>query len=274
MHPGIFFGLFPPFPIREEVFVAIAFAPEFRSRIDNVIIPAVKAVGLTPRIVNATTISDSITTRISQGISQSRLVFADISTLTAGVRNANVMYEVGMAHAVRRPEEVILFRTDNDRLPFDVSTIIVNRYDPDNDAPTAIELVAEAFKNSLSEFDLTKSMAVQDAIGRLDLESITALAHVRHHQLSDFTRQVGEHRVLPIPMKFTVGRLLDLGLIRLAAAGGIGSDVKYQISEKGEAVCAVLSRSLEIPVNWDGYKQWRSLLAANGFARYKSWSKK
>ena len=47
--------------------------------------------------------------------------------------NANVLYEVGLAHALRAPEQVLLFRSDADPLLFDVSGIRVHTYDPDGD---------------------------------------------------------------------------------------------------------------------------------------------
>ena len=78
MYPANFFGLFPPFPKEETVFVAMSFADEFRPRYENVIAPGITEMGFEPAIVNAREISDSIITEILTGISNSRLVFADV----------------------------------------------------------------------------------------------------------------------------------------------------------------------------------------------------
>ena len=65
--------------------------------------------------VNATILFGSIITDILDGIAHSKLVLADISVATtgkwAGQRNGNVMYEVGLAHAVRQSTEVLLIRS-------------------------------------------------------------------------------------------------------------------------------------------------------------------
>lgn len=39
------------------------------------------------------------------------------------------MYEIGLAHAIRHPEEVLIIRSDADPLLFDVANIRVHRYD-------------------------------------------------------------------------------------------------------------------------------------------------
>src|SRR5688572_24479525 len=132
MYPAAFFGLFPPFPRTDQVFVAMSFAPQFDARWRDVIQPAIRRISANnirqePRRVDASIVGDSILTEILQGVSQSRLVFADITSRNhlgaEPVRNANVMYEVGLAHAVRLPEEVLLFRSDADPLLFDVAQV-------------------------------------------------------------------------------------------------------------------------------------------------------
>jgi len=56
-------------------------------------------------------------------------------------RNENVLYEVGIAHSSRLPEEVIFFRSDNDKLLVDLANIRINSYDPDGDPKKSKELV-------------------------------------------------------------------------------------------------------------------------------------
>ena len=61
------------------------------------------------------------------GITSSRLFLADVTSIgkrdDVPIRNGNVMYEIGLAHAVRLPEEVLLFRSDSDRLLFDLANV-------------------------------------------------------------------------------------------------------------------------------------------------------
>src|ERR1035437_373147 len=140
MYPANYLALFPPFPLDNRVFVAMSFAPQFENRWTNVIAPAITSVTwggkpLIPFRVDQRTISDSILTEILNGIGRCRMFFADISTIGIlegrPMRNANVMYEVGIAHAVRMPSEVVLFRSDNHELNFDVTNVRVNYYEPD-----------------------------------------------------------------------------------------------------------------------------------------------
>src|SRR5258707_10872964 len=106
MYPANYFGLFPPFPRRDTVFVAMSFDPQFDKRWAEVIAPGVRNVRvndsrLEPVRVDARQISESILTEILSGVSTSRLFLADITTLehigNRAVRNGNVMYEVGIA---------------------------------------------------------------------------------------------------------------------------------------------------------------------------------
>ena len=165
MYPANFFGLFPPFPREKKVFVAMSFDNTFQRRWNEVIRPAVSeieldGVSLEPVRVDVRSISDSIVTEILQGMAHHLVVFADVTTIAyvgdKPIRNANVLYEVGLAHAIRLPEEVILFRSDEDQLIFDITNVRVNSYDPDADPSTARELVIDSITNALKEIDLKR----------------------------------------------------------------------------------------------------------------------
>src|SRR5262245_37213193 len=110
----------------------MSFNERFNSRWENVISPAIKSISLNyvplePIRVDARYISDAILTEILDGIGNSKLIFGDITSLGEHdgrvVRNENVLYEIGLAHAMRLPEETVLFRSDRDRLSFDVQGI-------------------------------------------------------------------------------------------------------------------------------------------------------
>lgn len=214
MYPAQFFGLFPSFPQENKVFVAMGFDKQFQSRWEQVIKPSIVEIGLEPYRVDASRISDSILTEILSGIGKSRLILADVSVDSKGVRNGNVMYEVGIAHAMRQPQEVILFRSDKEKLLFDIANIRVNTYDPDGDPKGAGRSVKGALSEALREIDTTKSLAVQRAAEALDQEGFLILAEaaanraVRHPQLRTMGQVLaGMARVNAIP------RLLELGLL-------------------------------------------------------------
>ncbi len=152
MYPARVLELFPPFPRRNEVFVIMSFDARFRHRWENVVVPAVgriaiDGVPLRPVRADPRTVSDSIVTDIITGISNARLVLVDVTTMGimdgTPIRNGSVMYEVGLAQAVRQPEEVILLRSDNARIIFDISIVRILSYDPDGDPRGAVDFVRD-----------------------------------------------------------------------------------------------------------------------------------
>ena len=254
VYPGQFFSIFPAFPMEPPVFVAMSFDRRFQPRWDNVIVPAIRDVGLEPDRVDAAKFSDSILTKILSGIGQATLVFADVSEID-GVRNANVMYEVGIAHAVRQPQEVILFRSDSSKLPFDVSNIRVNSYSPDKNPVAARGAIYEALQDSLTELDLTRSLAVQGALASLDHVSASFLREAVLKGQVEQPLGTGAQETLENAWKReAVVRLLDLGLFEakvpdlhkllkeapnpitslIELPGGQGT---YEITPLGEAAC-------------------------------------
>lgn len=225
MYPAHLFNLFPPFPREDKVFVAMCFHPSFNARWKHVIEPAIREIGLEPYRVDTGKVNDSILTDITKSISSHRLIFADISAMgkldTGGkkpyvVRNGNVMYEVGVAQAVRLPEEVILFRSDDEELPFDVVNIRVHEYDPDRDPDDAKRKVTEVLRDALVSIDQSKSLSVEAAAQRLDHLSFGQLSAI-HASTSSYSIDSPENS-LPIFDRLaqiqSIGRLLNEGLIR------------------------------------------------------------
>ena len=265
MYPTHVFSLFPPFPRDETVFIAMSFDPRFDARWHDVIAPAVRRVvfkdkHLEPVRVDARSISDSILTEIQSGIAKSRLIFADITTIghleEKPIRNGNVMYEIGLAQAVRLPEEIILFCSDEDPLLFDTSTIRVNSYSPDDAPEKARDAVADALAESLKELDLRKLLAVQKAVEMLDIPSLYLLFEslgpqdVLHPQMKTMGNLLAN-----TARATAISRLLEMGALRtkylhvtpelLDQIGELPSDpLKYECTEFGNAVVDEVSERL------------------------------
>jgi hypothetical protein len=226
MYPAQFFGLFPPFPRDDKVFVAMSFAASFEPRWHNVLKPAAQKIivngsHLSAHRVNMGVASDSILTQILDGIARCRTFVADISVIAEvdsnPLRNANVLYEVGLAHAVRLPQEVLLFRSDDRQLMFDVANIRVNRYDPDGAPDAAKAQVAAAILSGLREVELQRHLAVRRAAQSLDYPGWMLLAEAQgpdgvRHPIRNTVGQVLD----AIERANAVARLLDLGALSLA----------------------------------------------------------
>ena len=120
-----------------------------------------------------------------------------------------------MAHAVRLPEEVLLFRSDSDELLFDLANVRVNEYNPDDAPDAAISLIKNAIMEVGKEVDLRQRLAVDEAVKKLDAVSWWILVQsgaepvIRHPQAKTI-REVpaaAERRT-------AICRLLELGLLR------------------------------------------------------------
>lgn len=249
MYPATWLGLFPPYPRSPRVFVAMSFDPRFRERYEVVIAPAVADVGLEPYRVDASNASDSIITDILEGIATSCLILADI-TSHDGHRNGNVMYELGIAHACRQAQEVLMFRSDRGKLPFDLNTVRVFDYDPDRKPAAARSRVANMLSIALSEVDRRRGYTVQRAADSLDIPAIAALA------TADGALAVGEslgitswHPFLPDVAGTEEGRrgvtrLLELGLLTARYRRSYPSTQSGHLNWYGRPLSEVLNYAL------------------------------
>jgi hypothetical protein len=202
----------------------MSFDPRFHRRWLEVISPGISKVqvngkNLEPVRVDTRCISDSILTEILSGVSTSRLFLADVTTLERvnerPIRNGNVMYEVGIAHAVRLPEEVLLFRSDSDPLLFDVANVRVNTYSPDERPDEARAFISDSIIAALRELDLRRSLAVGKAAESLDFPSWWLLAEaqsgkgIAHPEMKTMGQALGN-----ASRAAAIQRLLELGAVR------------------------------------------------------------
>jgi len=225
MFPSSFYGLFPPFPTTDRVFVAMPFSEKFGLRWEHVIAPAIKSAGLEPHRIDLSITADSIPVKILQEIGSCRLIFADV-TSEDGTRNANVMYELGIAQAIRRPEEVLVFRSDDDKLPFDIAPIFAHMYHPDrgpNATNVAVDLIKSTVLSALESVDLTKHLIVKRIVDSLDVQSIEVLGT---SLLPPFYPQVSK---IPLGKAISDPRLLS-GFSRLVAVGVLQTTVPDVLS--------------------------------------------
>jgi len=97
--------------------------------------------------------------------------------------NPNVMYEIGIAHSSRLPEEVIIIRGENskdDPAPFNISHIRWNSFNPDEPAK-AINKIKKLIKWAEKEIDLIKDKMLTKIMYSLDPELIEFLVTVREY---------------------------------------------------------------------------------------------
>lgn len=285
MHPRFLRSLFDATDFKPRVFVAMSFDSAFHSRFTRVIEPAIGDLSLGDRPLQAhrvdrSIISDSIISEIIEGISTDIAVLADITTIGRvngrAVRNGNVLYELGLAHAIRRPEHVLAFRSDDDPLLFDVSGIRVHTYDPDGDPKGARTRVATAIADSLRFARRLNRVVVDQAAASLDPISLALLMRVAGLPSagSDFEDLAKAWRTPHLIPCFH--RLLDLELIRLKPLKAMSAETsvpvgltdlaKFAVTRLGAEVLATLLYRTGV---WEGFASTTPEIAAQ-FERWKA----
>lgn len=107
--------------VERTAFVLMPFEKQFDLLFEQVLKPALEATGL--QVLRADSVLDqqSVMRDVVEGIASATLVVADISQV-----NANVYYELGLAHALFKP--TVLLTQDISKVPFDLKGYRVITY--------------------------------------------------------------------------------------------------------------------------------------------------
>lgn len=179
MYPKIYIDLFRTFDRKLEVFVAMPFSSQFESRWKEIFIPAIGLCNLKPYRTKELLVSNSIPIDILDGIGRAKFLLFDISNEGKYGPNSNVMYELGIAHATRLPEEVIIMRDeDSEGTPFDIRHIRWNNFSTQKTEESR-EKIEKLIRNAEKQTDLTKDIMVKNTLNLLDFDMISFLDTVR-----------------------------------------------------------------------------------------------
>lgn len=222
----------------------MSFAPEFKPVWENAIKPAVEVdTDGTPfaHRVDATVLAGSIITEILDGIAHAKLVFADISVCTSGQwkgqRNGNAMYELGLAHALRRPQELVVVRSDHETINFDIAAIKIQDYDI-SDLAAARGKFSQLLNDGLKQINQVKHLKVTEAVESLDSDTLSLMVS---QGKSDFFSVTIPNTTLDVMKQVAAGtkeavrHMLALGIIRSDTNVAAGP-YSYHWTEFGKAV--------------------------------------
>lgn len=214
MYPRHYFDLLRPNVDEKMVFVGMSFAKRDVPRWDKIIRPAIIGAGMEPYRVDTDVASDSILDNIMQGILDARLLLFDISATEQGARNGNVMYEIGLSHAMRHPEEILIIRSDAQPLLFDVSSIRIHTYD-ENEPDAACEQLARMITHSAAGVRSLKGIILDKTISSLDEVCLGLLAG--HANMPYFSLLEPGKAFEPetVAGRAAIRHLLDLGILSL-----------------------------------------------------------
>jgi hypothetical protein len=123
-------------------FVIMPFGGWLDSYYSTVYSPAIEATGLEPHRADDLFRPSTIVNDIWSYTKKSKVLLADLTG-----KNANVFYELGLAHALAKP--VILIAESMDDIPFDLRALRIILYD--KNAPDWGRLLGEKIESSLKE---------------------------------------------------------------------------------------------------------------------------
>lgn len=127
----------------DSCFVMMPFASPHGGYYDKVYKPAIEKAGLKPMRADAEIFgAGKIVDQVWSGINAAKVLVAELTT-----RNPNVFYELGLAHALRKP--VVLISSNEEDVPFDLKHIRVIYYDV-NDPFWGTKLLDKVAENILS----------------------------------------------------------------------------------------------------------------------------
>ena len=127
----------------EACFVMQPFAAPHGDYFEKIFKPAIEKTGLKPVRADADIFgTGKIIDQIWRGINNAKVLVAELTT-----RNANVLYELGLAHALKKP--VVLVSSNQADVPFDLHHIRVIYYDV-TDPFWGTKLIDKVAENILS----------------------------------------------------------------------------------------------------------------------------
>jgi len=127
----------------DSCFVMMPYRNPLGSYYDKIYKPAIEKAGLKPvRADDDIFGTGKIIDQIWSGINSAKILIAELTT-----RNPNVFYELGLAHALKKP--VVLVSSNEEDVPFDLNHIRVIYYDV-NDPFWGQKLIDKVAENILS----------------------------------------------------------------------------------------------------------------------------
>jgi hypothetical protein len=138
--------------MRKEIcFVMMPFGGDFEEYYKQIYHPTIEECNLLPRRADSIYRPSPILHDIWSFINESTLIIADITG-----RNPNVMYELGLAHAIAKP--VIIITNNIDDVPFDLKALRILIYNTNR--PTWSTDLKQSIKNSITEILESPSDAI------------------------------------------------------------------------------------------------------------------
>jgi hypothetical protein len=218
MYPKFFFERFWMGDQKNELFVCMPFHDSFDKKFINVIGPSAEYAGFDKaERVKEDWEANVITDRIFDGIANSKLLLFDLTDdpkspcQFSKQVNGNVLYELGIATAIREPEDLVLIRERSSvKVPFDISGININKYKGE----LTIDWLSNKLIKALKDQAWYTSKRVEAAAKSIDEIALHIMSTIgcRPQGMNHFNISG-----LPAEVKISILRLVDLGILWFAS---------------------------------------------------------
>lgn len=235
MYPKHFFERFWEAEQKNQLFVGIPIDKSVNDSF-NIIDKSVKTLGFEKAFrVGLETEANSINDRIFDAIANSKMLVFDLSDdARTGEINHNVIYELGIANAIREPFDIVLIRKQNEnkkRLPFDIQGLHINFFEEKISGKFIKNIISSAMQNQ----EWYKSKRISSAIESLDENGLLLMNQIGHRPKGyNHFNSAG----LDYNSKMSLLRLVDLGIVKFACViwQGGGFEYAYHWTPFGYAV--------------------------------------
>lgn len=225
---------------KESCFVIMPFAEPFETYFKRIIKPAIDENDLYTARGDSLFRSTHIMDDIWSSIKDASLVVAELTG-----KNPNVYYELGLAHALKKP--AILIASNIEDVPFDLRplrVLVYDKNDPDwgtllkeNISSAIKETLAsptEAIPHTFREYEIPTTQAeitlsdrlsiLENHVSELIVDSYNDV-YEESHTDTDFTYKLGERVEHP---KFGLGTIINFE--------GKGQNTRVQVAFNGEGI--------------------------------------
>lgn len=274
MYAKSFFQHFWAADQRNELFVCMPFHTSFDIKFKNIFDPGARKAGFDKAVrVDETWEANVITDKLFDGIANSKMLLFDLSDdpkapcQYSKQVNSNVLYELGVANAMREPEDIVLMRENSVvNIPFDVSGLNINVYKGD----LTPDWLVDKLKRILERQGWYKSKRVQAAARSIDDIGLELMVNVGKRPSGYNHFNV---RGQPIEIRMAASRLVDLGILWLATAES-GHEHAYRWTPFGLEVVKFLGIRILTKEEFERSEEWKEVIRAQEeFRRRKEQSK-
>lgn len=214
----------------------------FHNELDNkfrVIDEVAREVGFNQATrVKENQVADDITAKILNGIANSKTLLFDLSDdpkspcKYSRQPNGNVLYELGIAVAMREPEDILLIKEKSSSvIPFDISSLTINEYEKS----LKFGWLKDKLNKTLESQEWYRSRRVKAVARSIDSFGLKLMLSIYAQRPKGSEHFNDEKMRLQPEAKLAILRLLDLGILWFATDKN-GTEYAYHWTSFGKEV--------------------------------------